>query len=508
MAYPNDIVSFSAKVDNKDVIWAAHINALQTETRLVEQTLGSLILNKGVPVVWDAGKESWRTVKERLDWVGDGLVYFASRQNDYIEKSGPVTNVIQQPGDHYVLAIRNNHPTPALQIWGSEIPNSHAGAPITLSGHTGRITARYFQAFEDAGTSIPVFWGRGHELGTGELLKLDVGEDTYLSINRDGKVTSQGNLFGGTTLPKLGLSLGEDTGSSTGLIRVDAASAASGNLVYFKKTQDANTWLTTLTVSGVLTMSTPTGVSYFNADNGTAKLHRTGGTAQLAFGTTQSTDDVRLRASGGQSGAPGQGTLNIDAKRAVVGSDAGSTVTLNGGVLMPHMQTTYFYAEDKALFIKRRGNSSFDARPGYWDRMYASSSDDSGLFDTSFNFTAPASGSVLCTLSAELYANCSLTAVSYRITQAGGSVVLDYNHKQGILHNAFTENNTNDVQYMTVTSPYHVNNLVPGATYVVDIRAQRWIPPTSGGYAGLQWTQVRDLRMYVQPMFSTVAVVR
>ena len=508
MAYPNDIVSFSAKVDNRDVIWASHVNALQTEARLVQQVLGRLILNRGEITDWDSGKLVWGTVKERLDWVSAGLAYFAARADDYIEKAGPISNIIQQPADHYTLALRNPHDTPALQIWGSSTPDPHNGAPITLSGKSGKVRARYLEALEIDGSVTPLIWGRGAATGTGSLFKFDVGEDTYLSADRDGKITSRGAVFGGTLLPKLGLALDSDTGTTEGLFRVDAGVGGAGNVLYFKKTADASNWVTTLSVTGRLTIATPTGTAYFDGNTGTAQLQRVGGEAKLVFGTSANTEDVRLRASGGQSGGPGQGVLNIDARRAVIGTGADSTVTLNGGVLMPNMQTTYYYAQDKSIFIKRRGNSTFDARPSYWDRMYASASDDAGYFDTDFSFVAPVSGTVLCTLSAELYANCSLTAVSYRISLAGGGVHLDYGHRQGILHNAFTENNTDDVQYMTVTSPYHVNGLTPGATYNVEIRAQRWVPPTQSGYSGLMWTQVRDLRMYVQPLFSTVAVVK
>ena len=85
MAYPDNIVAFSTKSDNKDVVWAAHINALQSETRLVEQTLGALILTKATAVAWDSGRTTFSTVKERLDWAQDGLLYFDSRKDSYIK---------------------------------------------------------------------------------------------------------------------------------------------------------------------------------------------------------------------------------------------------------------------------------------------------------------------------------------------------------------------------------------------------------------------------------------
>lgn len=508
MAYPDNIVAFSTKSDNKDVVWAAHINALQSETRLVEQTLGALILTKATAVAWDSGRTTFSTVKERLDWAQDGLLYFDSRKDSYIKKAGGSGNIIQQSVDEYGLALFNGRSTPALQIWGLEAPINADAAPITLSGYDGKIKARYIEAREIVASTTPIFWGKGDLAGTGALLKLDVEGSEHLSVDRDGKVLSRGNVFGGTTLPSLGLVLSTNTGSTGAVIKVEASNNGTGNHVYLKKVSGDSTWLTRITTGGRLEISAPTGVSYFDGDTGTAALQRIGGQASLTLSTNAGTEDVKFRASGGLAGAPGQGNLSIDARSVRVGSDGASTVTLNGGVLMPNMQTTYFLCDDKAIYIKKQPNGTFSSRPGAWYSFYASNSDVSGLFDTTFNFVAPASGSVLCLLAAELYANCSLTSVTYQIRTAAGAIHLDYGYKQGIAHNAYRTTDDTDVSYMTCTSPYHVNGLAPGATYTVEIRGGRWIGPTTGGYSGNTWTMVRDLRMYVQPLFSTVEIVR
>jgi len=508
MAYPDTIVTFSTKTDNKDVVWASHVNALQSETKLVEQTLGALILTKGTAVAWDSSRTSFSTVKERLDWSQDGLLYFDSRKDSYIKKSGGVGNIVQQSVDEYGLALFNGRPTPALQIWGITEPINAEAAPITLSGYDGKIKARYIEAREIVASTTPLFWGKGDLTGTGELLKLDVDGAEYFKVDRDGKVSSRGNVFGGTTVPKLGLVLSTDTGSTGAVIMSEANSTGTGNHVYLKKISGDSTWLTRITTGGRLEISVPTGTSYFDGDTGTAALQRIGGSPSLTMSTNTGTEDVKFRASGGLAGAPGQGNLNIDARTVKVGSDGASTVTLNGGVLMPNMQTTYFLCDDKAVYIKKRPNATFNSRPDSWYSFYVSDSDASGLFDTTFTFVAPASGSVLCLLAAELYANCSLTSVTYQIRTASGAIHTDFGYKHGIAHNAYKSTDASDVSYMTCTSPYHVNGLTPGATYTVEIRGNRWIGPTTGGFSGNTWTMVRDLRMYVQPLFSSVSIVR
>jgi hypothetical protein len=133
-SYPGSVRSFTTKVNNIDIIDAAHPNVLQEEVVAIESTLGvNPQISSGISGTYISAGTTFSSVSARLDNIEKGITGDTHAQ--YIKTTGGAT-ITASSASTVPLTVQGVASQSAnLQEW-----KNSAGAVVAAIGPTGSLT--------------------------------------------------------------------------------------------------------------------------------------------------------------------------------------------------------------------------------------------------------------------------------------------------------------------------------------------------------------------------------
>jgi hypothetical protein len=155
-SYPNNSVSFSRRVDLRDLVLAVDVNSLYDEVEVLEQVVGPL---PALSATWGSGNFSsattdWTTVKARIQNIEHGIYKVLVSQ--------PYATVSYVDGKTYPTG-----PTGPTGASGPTGPTGPSGGPTGPTGPTGAAGADATFYVSTTPPSSPVTGSRWYKSDTG-----------------------------------------------------------------------------------------------------------------------------------------------------------------------------------------------------------------------------------------------------------------------------------------------------------------------------------------------------
>jgi hypothetical protein len=500
-------------VDNKDVVAADHVNELRGEVLGLQYFLGRDLLLRTGAEVWDPsspviGSGSFSSLKDRLEWLEDGLARH-NHDDRYPLLAGGSTI---QPDTVFGLAIRNanvaNTPTFKILTWAGD-------DAITLDGFSGLVSAARADLTNTADQSaLSVLTITG--TGSGDLISF-AGPTSSSSVRSDsGFYTSDGGWIRPTS-PYLQATL--ESTSEVGLrVLADFAAHPTNAADYLRAEMSNSAYRVRLTTNSALILERPGQFISLTPASGTLTVFNENATQRVAFSSVSNVDTVVLEAAHGASSQYG-GDLTVRSRSLTTAA----TTVLTGGFNPTRYRGLYNpgYTRDNPIsraYIKA-GTLQVDGRSENWYPLYTYNGGASdpetagdGYFTPNYfpmSFVAPPSGEVTMHLCAEMVGMNSCAGLGWTLVrndsgQDGATQAFAApSYSRGVWYRSENHYNSNGYilstaakNSMSLSTVFLLYWLTPGVTYTVRLHGAFL------GHSSHKFIRVSNIRCHLIPVLG------
>lgn len=511
--FPVSYANFGpALTDNVDVVEALHVNSLRGEVLGLQYFLGRDLLRRTGNEVWSptspAIDASWDSLKDRLEWLEDGLARH-NHDDRYPLLAGGSTI---QPGTDFGLAVRNadeaGKPTFKILTWTGE-------DSITLDGFSGQVAAAR-GAFTNtaAQSALPVVEITG--TGSGDLISF-AGTSSTSQVRADsGFYTSDGGWVRPTS-PYMRATV--ESTSEVGLhVLADFAPNPAAAADYLRAEMADTNYRVRITSNSAVILERPGQFISLVPQSGAVTLFNENSTQRVVFSSIAGVETAVLEASHGANSAYG-GDLTVRSRYLTTGA----TTVLTGGFNPVRYRGLYNPGYDKSNPIARAyikaGSLQVDGRSENWYPLYTYNGGAAdpetagdGYFSQNYypmSFVAPPSGEVTMHLCAEMVGMNSCAGLGWTLVRADSGqdaatqAFSTPAYARGVWYRSTNHYNsggwipsTGAKNSQTLSNVFLLYWLTPGVTYTVRFHGAFL------GSAGHRFCRVSNIRCHLIPVLG------